>query len=407
MHKNTSPDRKEKLKELIKSLHKGDDPEAVKDRFKKILEGASSVEIAMAEEELINEGMPREEIHQLCEVHLAVFRESLEREEPLAPKGHPIHILMEEHQIILQFASELKDFVEKLRGASDIDPESLEQLKHITEHFKESESHYVREENVLFPYLEKHGVKQPPAIMWMEHNQIREVKKSLYKLVDEHESLDFKNFTQQLEEVAFSLAELLMNHFPKENSILFPTSLKIFTEEEWKEIRQQFDELGYCRFTPEGARIQSEEIEAPAFESEVKGKIAFETGALTREELERILDTLPVDITFVDDEDKVRYFNQSEERIFPRTKAVIGRSVQLCHPQKSIHIVNKIVEDFRNGRRDVAAFWIDLMGKFVHIRYFPVKDKDGKYLGTLEVTQNITDIKELKGQKRLLDDESV
>ena len=407
MNETINTDRKEKLKELIKSLHKGDDPEAVKDRLKKVLEGVSPVEIAMAEEELINEGMPREEIQQLCEVHLAVFRESLEREEPLAPTGHPIHTLMEEHQIILQFASELKDIVKKLRDASDIDSESLEQLKDITEHFKESESHYVREENVLFPYLEKHGVKQPPAIMWMEHNQIREVKKSLYKLVDEHESLDFKNFTQQLEEVAFSLAELLINHFPKENSILFPTSLKIFTEEEWKEIRQQFDELGYCRFTPEGARIQSEEIEAPAFESEVKGKITFETGALTREELERILDTLPVDITFVDDEDKVRYFNQSEERIFPRTKAVIGRSVQLCHPQKSIHIVNKIVEDFRNGRRDVAAFWIDLMGKFVHIRYFPVKDKDGKYLGTLEVTQNITDIKELKGQKRLLDDESV
>ncbi len=407
MNETINTDRKEKLKELIKSLHKGDDPEAVKDRLKKVLEGVSPVEIAMAEEELINEGMPREEIQQLCEVHLAVFRESLEREKPIAPKGHPIHILMEEHQIILQFASELKDIVKKLRDASDIDSESLEQLKHITGHFKESESHYVREENVLFPYLEKHGVKQPPAIMWMEHNQIREVKKSLYKLVDEHESLDFKNFTQQLEEVAFSLAELLMNHFPKENSILFPTSLRIFTEEEWKEIRQQFDELGYCCFTPEGARIAIDEREAIVTEPGVKGQVAFETGTLSEEELEGILNSLPVDISFVDSEDKVRYYNQSEERIFPRTKAVIGRLVQLCHPQKSVHVVNQIIDDFRNGRREVAEFWINLQGKFVHIRYFPVHNKNGEYLGTLEVTQDITDIRKLEGEKRLQDDISV
>lgn len=407
MNETINTDRKEKLKELIKSLHKGDDPEAVKDKLKKVLEGVSPVEIAMAEEELINEGMPREEIQQLCEVHLAVFRESLERGEPLAPTGHPIHTLMEEHQIILQFASELKDIVKKLRDASDIDSESLEQLKHITEHFKESESHYVREENVLFPYLEKHGVKQPPAIMWMEHNQIREVKKSLYKLVDEHGSLDFKNFTQQLEEVASSLAELLMNHFPKESSILFPTSLRILTEEEWKEIRQQFDELGYCSFTPEGARIAINEREAIVTEPGAKGQVAFETGTLSEEELEGILNSLPVDISFVDSDDKVRYFNQSEERIFPRTKAVIGRLVQLCHPQKSVHVVNQIIDDFRNGRRDVAEFWINLQGKFVHIRYFPVHNKNGEYLGTLEVTQDITDIRKLEGEKRLQDDVSV
>jgi len=404
MHKNTNPNRKDILKELIKSLHNGADPEVVKERFKKELGDISSGELAMAEEELINEGISREEIHQLCEVHLSVFRESLEREKPPVPKGHPIHILMEEHNIILEFASELNRIVQELKDANDADSENVGQLKRITNNFKESESHYVREENVLFPYLEKHGVKQPPAIMWMEHDQIREMKKSLYKLVDEHESLEFKDFAQQLEKDAFSLTELLKNHFPKENSILFPTSLRILTEDEWKDIRQQFNELGYCSFTPKDAQIHDEERHEMKTESEVEGRVSFEMGALSRDELERVLDTLPVDITFVDKEDKVRYFNQSEERIFPRAKAVIGRSVQLCHPQKSVHIVNKIVEDFRNGHRDVAEFWIDLEGKIVHIRYFPVKDKNGEYIGTLEVTQNITDIKKLEGQKRLLDD---
>ena len=406
MHVNTNPNRKDTLKELIQSLHNGEDTEVVKERFKNELGDISTGELAMAEEELINEGLPREEIHRLCEVHLAVFRESIEQQKPLAPKGHPIHTLMEEHNIFLEFASELKDVVQKIKDANEIDSESIEELKLCADKFKGSESHYVREENVLFPYLEKHGVTQPPAIMWMEHDQIREVKKGLYKIVDEHESMDLKDFTQQLEKSALSLAELLMNHFPKESSILFPTALRLLTEDEWSDVVQQFDELGYGSFIPEGARIRGEENLTPTTETDDEDRVSFEMGALSREELARILDTLPVDITYVDSEDKVRYFNQSEERIFPRAKAIIGRSVQLCHPQKSVHIVNKIVEDFRTGSRDVAEFWIDLQGTFVHIRYFAVKDKNGEYMGTLEVTQNITDIKKLEGQKRLLDDVS-
>jgi PAS domain S-box-containing protein len=122
------------------------------------------------------------------------------------------------------------------------------------------------------------------------------------------------------------------------------------------------------------------------------------------EELEAILNALPVDITFVDAEDRVRYFNQSEERIFPRTRAIIGRSVQQCHPQKSVDIVNRIVEEFRGGERDVAEFWINLEGVLVHIRYFPVRDRHGRYLGVVEVTQDIMPMRQLEGEKRLLDE---
>jgi len=400
-------DRKEMLKELIKNLHKGADPEAVKERFKEVLEGASPVEIARAEEELINEGMPREEIQRLSQVPLEIFRESLEREKPLAPQGHPIHILMEEHKMLLQFAAELKGIAQELRGAEGMDATSLERLRHFEEHFKESGSHYVREENVLFPYLEKHGIKEPPVIMWMDHDQIREVEKSLYKLVDEYASMEFQELAQQLEEVGSSLAELLVNHFAKENNVLFPASLRVISEAEWKDVRQQFDDLGYCCFTPEGARMLLKEKEIAVTKPEMEGRIAFETGTLSREELEGILNALPVDITFVDKEDKVRYFSQSKGRVFPRAKAIIGRSVQLCHPQKSIHVVNEVVESFRGGRRDVAEFWISHQGKLVHTRYFAVRDKDGKYLGTMEVTQDITKLKELEGEKRLLDDAAV
>ena len=144
-------------------------------------------------------------------------------------------------------------------------------------------------------------------------------------------------------------------------------------------------------------RILKETAPAP------EGVVQFETGSLSREEIEAILNSLPVDISFVDANDAVKYFNKAEKRIFVRTKAVIGRKVQLCHPQKSVHIVNKILETFKTGKKDVAEFWIAMDNRLIHIRYFAVRDKNGKYLGTMEVTQDLTDIKKIEGQKRLLD----
>jgi len=134
-----------------------------------------------------------------------------------------------------------------------------------------------------------------------------------------------------------------------------------------------------------------------------EGLLWFETGTLTKDEIEAILNTLPVDITFVDKEDTVKYFSKSEGRIFARTKSIISRKVQKCHPQKSVHIVNKIVESFKEGKKDVAEFWIEKGNRLVHIRYFAVRNRDGKYLGTIEVTQDITNLKKIEGEKRLLD----
>lgn len=130
--------------------------------------------------------------------------------------------------------------------------------------------------------------------------------------------------------------------------------------------------------------------------------LQFETGSLSKEEADAVLDSVPVDISFIDKEDRVKYFNKAEGRIFVRTKAVIGRKVQLCHPQKSVHVVNKILEAFKTGKKDVAEFWINLNDRLILIRYFAVRDKNGKYLGTVEVTQDITDIKKIEGQQRLL-----
>ena len=399
--------KKQAIKDLIKELHAGARPEEVKEKFKEALGGIGAADISRIEGELIEEGMPAEEIRRLCDVHLAVFQDSLQgATKTLASPGHPIHTLMEEHKILLQFTDKLNNVAEKIKGAKSFAAagESMKRLNHIAKHFKESEKHYVREENVLFPYLEKHGITHPPAIMWAEHNDIREEKKKLYKLVEAKESMSFEEFAKELGELAKSTGDMLSSHFYKESNILFPAALKVISEDEWRDIRKQCDELGYCCFTPEYEKgvVQPTGESASQTVLADTGKVLFETGEFLTEELEVVLNTLPIDITFVDKEDRVRYFSQSRERIFPRAKAIIGRKVQQCHPQKSLHVVEEILNDFREKKREEAGFWINMGGRLIYIRYFAVRDKAEKYLGCLEITQDITNIKKIEGEKRLL-----
>jgi len=397
------------LKEMIKQLHAGESPQEVKERFKHFLESISPLEIGKIEEELIKEGMPREEIQRLCDVHLAVFREQLEKQKAEIAPENPVHILMEEHKILLQLSEKLNTVANKVQQAKDVSyvSEEISQLKHITESLMDAEKHYLREENVLFPILERHGITEPPAIMWTEHNQLRDKKKQLHDLVNKYNAVKFQDFKKQLNETAKSLNSTLSSHVFKENNILFPMALQVVINREWKDARREFDEIGYCSFTPkhliampEAKGVEKQKPEVAIASEEV---LQFETGTLSKEEVEPILDTLPVDITFVDKEDAVKYFSKGEKRIFVRTKAIIGRKVQLCHPQKSVHVVNRILEAFKTGKKDVADFWIQMGDRLIYIRYFAVRDKDGKYLGTMEVTQDLTDLKKIEGEKRLLD----
>jgi PAS domain S-box-containing protein len=395
--------KRQALKDLIKELHSGKSPQEVKETFKQMLSNINPEEIAQIEEKLIEEGVPREEIRRLCDVHLAVFQESLEKQKVHVEEGHPLHTFMEEHKIFLQDAEELKEIVQKLKPADS--PKSVQEdllrLNDTAQHLAEKESHNVREENVLFPNLEKHGITEPPAIMWTEHNEMREKMKGLLGIIHSSYDTAWGQFVSQLEAIVKEIGDALSSHIYKENNILYPAALSAISKEEWPMIRSECDQLGYSVFTP-AYMIPGTEMAQKEMGFAPQGQIPIEPGSLSLDELEAILNALPVDISFVDNEDRVRYFNQPEERIFPRTKAVIGRSVQKCHPQKSVHLVNQILDDFRNGRRDMAEFWIQMGERLVHIRYYPLRDKNGEYLGCLEVTQNITDIKKIEGEKRLL-----
>ena len=198
--------KKEVLKKLIKKLHEGADLEQIKKEFKDSVGEISVTEISKVEEELIKDGMAPEKIHKLCDVHIALLRESLEKEEILTAPGHPVHILMQEHKILLKFADDLRKIAQEIK---DKEKNVIEQLKHIEEHLKASQSHYSREENVLFPYLEKHGITQPPAMMWMDHDKIREIEKNLYKIIDSCEKTEFQDFAKILKISAIALAEML------------------------------------------------------------------------------------------------------------------------------------------------------------------------------------------------------
>jgi DUF438 domain-containing protein len=323
---------------------------------------------------------------------------------PLAPEGHLIHTLMEEHRIMLEMAEKLIAATKQLKARGSYATAAVEMIEitRLLQNFQASQNHYLREENVLFPTLDKLGFSGPPAVMWSEHNQIRDFEKTLYPLLEQSTTLPFAEFVAKLESAANTLSQLLTSHFFKENSILFPHALEMLQAGDWETLRAAADKVGYCPFSPASApgSAAAEEFHHKAQKS---GEgIPFETGALTMQQIEAIFATLPVEITFIDHTDTLRFFSQSEDPIFVRSTASLGVTVQNCHPQKSLHLVNQILADFRSKKRDVAEFWLPLKGKLAYIRYFAVRDKKGEYLGCMEVTQDIKDLKKIEGEKRLL-----
>jgi PAS domain S-box-containing protein len=217
------------------------------------------------------------------------------------------------------------------------------------------------------------------------------------------EKIGFEDFKQQLWETAKSLATLLQNHFYKENNVLYPAAMSVITEQEWIDVRKEFDEIGYCCFTPPELVTPAKSKETPTPTAvAIADTLQLATGNLANEQLDALLNTLPIEITFIDAEDNVRYFNKSKQMIFVRTKAVLGRKVQKCHPEKSLSTVIRIVESLKMGKKDVAEFWINLNARLIYIRFFAVRNTKGEYLGAVEVVQDVTAIKKLEGERRLL-----
>jgi len=414
---NNQSERKETLKRLIRELHTGKTVEEIKGEFAVLLQDVGAEEIAEMEQALIAEGLPETEIKRLCDVHVAVFRESLDAQaRPETIPGHPVHTFRAENEAagrVLDALQEALDALEATPGAAHrlrSGQAQLEQARKRLRELREYEKHYLREENILFPYLERHGFTGPSSVMWAIHDDVRAGWKALDGLLSAGPGDDLAAFKARFVEVFEPLSTAIREMFYKEENILFPTAMEKLSEEEWAAIRAQEPEVGYCYLEPGSQELPEAALpEATLPPVEARGAdgglLHLDTGALTVQEVNLLLTHLPVDVTYVNKDDAVRFFSQTRERLFPRSPAIIGRQVQKCHPPASVHQVQRILDDFRGGRRDVAEFWIQLQGKFVHIRYFAMRDEQGEYQGTLEVTQDITPIRALEGERRLLDDE--
>jgi len=402
---NNREHRQKVLKEIIQDLHDGKTVEEVKERFDRLIQGVSVSEISQMEQNLIMEGLPVEEVQRLCDVHAAVFKGSIEDihkpQEAYEMPGHPVHTFRLENRALerLMDNSILPALDQFEKDDGDKNREAL--LKHL-EKLEEIKLHFKRKENILFPFLEKYDITGPPQVMWGVDDEIRaEIKESIDYIKD------YDGDREKAAELVRYAVHRVKEMIFKEENILFPMALETLTEDEWLKMADDSDEIGYTLVQPAGKwKPERKEDVKPSPEPVVdnKGTIRLETGVFTVEELEAMLNTLPVDITFVDKDNIVKYFSHGTERIFPRTKSVIGRSVENCHPPASVHIVEKIVEDLRSGKKDHEDFWIKMGERFVHIRYFAVRSADGEYLGTVEFTQNIKPLQELTGEKRLLDE---
>jgi DUF438 domain-containing protein len=398
---DNSRHRIETLKEIITKLHSGADPDTVKQEFGDLLADVGVSEIAAMENSLMAEGMPQEEIQRMCDVHAAVLGGAAPHGPTEVPVGHPVHTFRLENDKIRDIVSTYRDAVEILAsGEADA---AVDQLKSAHEGLAGVEVHYLRKEYLVFPYLEKAGIAGPPKVMWGVHDEIREKIGATGELLENIDELDGEAFALAAETIVHPMLEQVEGMTDKEDRILWPMTLEHLSAQDWEAVRTQWDEFGQGLVEPAGVwmpvlpELPEKAVEVPADDA-----ITMPSGHLSLRQLTALLNTLPFDVTFVDADGRVGFFSEGDDRIFARNRSIIGRRVEDCHPPKSVHIVEQVVDDLKSRRRDVAEFWIQMGDRFVHIRYFAVRDPEGEYLGTLEVTQDIAPLRQLEGERRLL-----
>lgn len=402
---NNSSERVKKLKELLLKLHEGRSVEETKTELSELFGKVPYGEVVTAEQELINEGMPPQEIQKYCDLHSGALKDNIDltymKE---VDEGHPVQTLRNENRAVEAELGKLKNIFIKnsfSRESLDVD-QALMEIRQAMNNLTDIEKHYVKKENLLFPYLEKYGITGPSTVMWGKDDEVRGLLKSCLEVLSQDVKADSEILGGYIDLLFKPAADAVAEMISKEEKILFPMCLERFTEIEWYEIYRQSDEIGYCLYAP-SVKWEPEgvSLSLPASSSD-GSRIKLSTGSFTPDEIEAMLNAVPFDITYVDRDDKVRFFSHGSGRIFDRSKAILGRQVQYCHPPSSVHIVEKILDDFKSGSQDSAKFWINFRGKFVHIAYYAVRGESGEYLGTVEVTQDIAGYREIEGERRLL-----
>ena len=394
--------RQEALKGIIRKLHDGMSADQVKAEFDELIADVDSSEIARMEQTLIAEGMPVADVQRLCDVHVSVFKESLD-EKPSAQvaTGHPLDSYTRENAVATRLVADLNLALGELATATN-EPGRASALARISAKLSELsaiDTHYTRKENQLFPVLEKHGVEGPTKVMWGLDDDIRGRLKTARSLV---EAGDAVSIAGTLPETLTMIDDMVY----KEEKILFPAALDVVTDDEWATIAAGDAEIGYAWIEgPDGEApvgVASAPQNAAALAEGGEMLLPLPTGALTLAQLDLLFRALPFDVTYVDENDRVRFYSEGE-RVFPRSPGAIGREVRNCHPPASLHKVEEILAAFKAAEKDVAEFWIEMGPKFIHIRYFALRDENGAYKGCLEVVHDATHVRSLSGNRRIVD----
>lgn len=309
------------------------------------------------------------------------------------PEGHPVQVYFQEKDIIHTLLEEL----------TAVNPyEEFQKYTNIFNQLHTIERRFTRKENQLFPFLEKKGWVGPSQGMWSFHDNLREQFRMLRSNIEDRDFNIIKTNTPYLVNGLYRLIEV-------EETVLFPNALEFLTESDWIEMRKGEEEIGWMLPQPPAAFPSvayvhpSEDFTIREMPFSLENTSHYDKGHMTVEQVNLLFRTLPLDLTYVDENDKVIFYNRGEERVFPRSAGIIGREVKFCHPPKSVGTVLKILEEFRKGTKNESSFWINFKDRLIYIRYFAVRDADKNYKGVVEMSQDITDLKKIEGEKRLLD----
>ena len=340
------------------------------------------------------------------------------KDAPETRPGHPVWVMQAENAELSDVISQVRSHLETVFSLAAPSPELAATLADDNALLSQALTHYKRKEELLFPHLEAHGETDPPKTMWGRDDDIRGFLMMAGSLLDGARTSptpgNLSSVAYQLEDAVRAMEAIATD----EENVLIPLALERLDETEWAQIAEESGEFGYAYIEQPPAY----EADAPATEGDAAdagaaadadiaagteaatipddAKVRLSTGEFTIAQLEAVFATIPLDLTFVDADDKTRFFSHGDTRVFPRPKSCLGRDVYACHPPKSQPMVHKVFEDFRSGARDSYEFWIHRKGRFILIRYFAVRAADGTYLGALETTQDITDIHELEGDNR-------
>ena len=391
-------ERQERLKNLILRLHEGESEEVIKEEFKEHFETVSPLEISVMERKLMKEeGLSAENIMKLCNVHVAVMADFVSNPENIpgdfSRPGHPVYVLKEENLALEAALMRIRNLLEVyIEAPSD---EIKAGLRKQIDLLWDFDKHYTRKEMSFFPIMERQGNTAPPQVMWGVDDQIRDQYKAFKAafLVDEMDQL-----MPLFSELEYEMQEM----FVKEENILIPMVTEAFNEDDWIAIADEMDEIGYCIVEPLEKWKPVRQKEEVDITEEAKGRLKLGTGSLSHKELDLILNKLPLEITFVDKDHIVKYYdNGPEEKLLARTPSAIGRDMLNCHPPRVHETVKQLVHDLETGVKDSQQAWYKRDdGVFVFIDYIAIRDEEGSFLGILETVQDISKFTKLDTDNR-------